>query len=134
MANRLSCKNLCSRYCFDFHYGFYQYLVGRCSLYLLVMLLALNSIPFKSYAGEPMTYWIDVRTQEEFNAGHIKGSVLIPYEVIADHIAEVTQDKDAKIHVYCRSGRRSEIAMNTLKGLGFKNVINEGGYEDIIKR
>ena len=85
-------------------------------------------------AGENMTYWIDVRTSEEYNAGHIEGSVLIPYEVIADHIAEVTTDKNADIRVYCRSGRRSEVAKDTLKAMGYSNVINEGGYEEIIAR
>lgn len=85
-------------------------------------------------AGEKMTYWIDVRTADEFNAGHIKDSVLIPYEVIADHIAEVTTDKTADIRVYCRSGRRSEVAKDTLKALGYVNVINEGGYEEIMAK
>jgi phage shock protein E len=89
---------------------------------------------FKTFAGENMTYWIDVRTAEEFNAGNIEGSVLIPYEVIADHIAEVTTDKNADIRVYCRSGRRSEVAKDTLKAMGYSHVINEGGYEEIIAR
>lgn len=81
-----------------------------------------------------MTYWIDVRTQEEFNTGHVEGALLIPYEVIADHIAGVTDDKAADIRVYCRSGRRSEVAKDTLQAMGYSNVVNEGGYEDIISR
>lgn len=99
-----------------------------------VVFAALLLISIKVFAGDSMTYWIDVRTPEEFNAGHIEGAVLIPYEVIADHIAEVTTDKSADIRVYCRSGRRSEVAKDTLQALGYTQVINEGGYEDIKKR
>ncbi|WP_152625293.1 rhodanese-like domain-containing protein [Cellvibrio sp. OA-2007] len=78
--------------------------------------------------------WIDVRTTDEFNAGHIEGAAHIPYEEIAMRIAEVTTDKDAKIHLYCRSGNRSGIAQQTLQAMGFTNTINEGGYEQILTR
>ncbi len=78
--------------------------------------------------------WIDVRTAEEFNAGHIEGAAHIPFEEIAIRISEVTTDKNATIHLYCRSGRRSGIAQETLQNLGFKNAINEGGYEDLLSK
>ena len=81
-----------------------------------------------------MTYWVDVRTAEEYNAGHIEGAALIPYEVIADNIGSITTDKNADIRVYCRSGRRSGVAKDTLQAMGYTNVINEGGYEEIISR
>jgi phage shock protein E len=81
-----------------------------------------------------MIYWIDTRTPEEYQAGHLPGAVLIPYEVIGDRIGEVTNDKNADIRVYCRSGRRSGVAKDTLEALGFTRVTNEGGYEDILKR
>lgn len=81
-----------------------------------------------------MTLWIDVRTPEEFAQGHIKGSINIPYEIIGEEIAGVTRDIDRDIRVYCRSGRRSGVAKDTLNGLGYENVINEGGYEDLVKR
>ena len=113
-----------------------QYTVAaRRSFVAIALLVSLFSIfSFKAFAGESMTYWIDVRTQEEFNGGHVKGSILIPYEVIADHIAAVTPDKNADIRVYCRSGRRSEVAKDVLKAMGYVNVINEGGYEEIMSR
>ena len=79
-------------------------------------------------------FWIDVRTAEEFNAGHIQGSAHIPHEQIAQRISEVTTDKNATLHLYCRSGNRSGIAQQTLLALGFKNAINEGGYEDLKQR
>jgi phage shock protein E len=79
-------------------------------------------------------FWIDVRTTEEFNAGHLQASVHIPYEEIAARISEVTQDKNDVIHLYCRSGNRSGIAMGTLQSIGFKNAVNEGGYEDLLRK
>ncbi len=78
--------------------------------------------------------WIDVRTTDEFNSGHIDGAVHIPYEEIAARITEVTTDKDATIHLYCRSGNRSGIAQQTLQTMGFTNTLNEGGYEQILIR
>lgn len=78
--------------------------------------------------------WIDVRTTDEFNAGHIEGAVHIPYEEIAARISEVTIDKDAIIHLYCRSGNRSGIAQQTLQAMGFKNAVNEGGYDALLQQ
>ena len=78
--------------------------------------------------------WIDVRTLDEFNAGHIAGAAHIPYEDIAQRISEVTTDKSAVIHLYCRSGNRSGIAQHTLSALGFQNAVNEGGYEALLQK
>ncbi len=78
--------------------------------------------------------WIDVRTAEEFNAGHIQDAAHIPYEEIAARISEVTSDKNASIRLYCRTGRRSGIALETLQAMGFTNATNEGGYEEIAQK
>lgn len=78
--------------------------------------------------------WIDVRTAEEYAAGHLEGSVNIPYENIVEEIDALASDKDADIRVYCRSGNRSGIAKNMLEAQGFTNVTNEGGYQDLLKR
>ncbi len=77
---------------------------------------------------------IDVRTPTEYENGHIESAINIPYDVIKDKINEITEDKDAVIKLYCRSGGRSGIAKNRLDKLGYKNVTNEGGYEDLKKR
>ncbi len=81
-----------------------------------------------------MAIWIDVRTPAEFSEGHVAGSINIPYEIIGAEIGSVTRDVDSDIRVYCRSGKRSGVARDTLNGLGYANVINEGGYEDLLKR
>ena len=71
---------------------------------------------------------IDVRTAEEYADGYIPTALNIPYDVIGDNLP--TDNKDAKIIVYCRSGRRSGIAKETLDSLGYSNVINFGGVSD----
>lgn len=82
-----------------------------------------------SIAAAADTIWIDVRSAEEFNAGHLPGALNIVHTEIGGKIAAVTQDKNAEIQLYCRSGRRSGLAEAELKKLGFTNVHNAGGYE-----
>jgi phage shock protein E len=77
------------------------------------------------------TIWIDVRSAEEFTQGHLPNAVNIPHTEISEKIAAVTADKKAHIQLYCRSGRRSALAEEQLKALGYENVSNAGGYEQL---
>ncbi len=67
----------------------------------------------------------DVRTTEEYTAGHIPGAAHIPYDMIGELIP--VEDKSAVIVVYCQSGSRAGQAKETLEGLGYTNVVNFGG-------
>ncbi|MBF1228197.1 MAG: rhodanese-like domain-containing protein [Haemophilus sp.] len=78
--------------------------------------------------------WIDVRSAEEFNAGHLQDAVNIPHDKIIARIQAVSPDKNAPVNLYCRSGRRAEAALNELKNAGYTNVTNHGGYEDLVKK
>lgn len=78
--------------------------------------------------------WIDVRSAEEFNAGHLQDAVNIPHDKIIEGVKAIGSDKDAPINLYCRSGRRAEIALTELKNAGYTNVTNHGGYEDLVKK
>ena len=73
---------------------------------------------------------LDVREQEEFAEGHIPGAILIPHTEIEDKAKDLLPDKNAQILVYCRSGRRSKIASETLAKLGYTNVKEFGGIID----
>ena len=95
--------------------------------------LALLLLTCTLWAEKTEVYWIDVRTQAEFDQGHLKEAFHIPYQNIAKEISKVTQNKNAKIKVYCKVGGRAGIALNTLTKMGYKNVSNEGGYLDILK-
>ena len=77
---------------------------------------------------------IDVRTKQEFDAGHVDGALNIPYDIIADKIGTVTTDKNKKIILYCRSARRSGIAKGTLEKMGYNNVENGGTLQEMQKR
>ena len=65
---------------------------------------------------------LDVRTQEEYDQGHIPGAIVISHEEIAEKAEEVLTDKDQLILVYCRSGRRSKLAAEALVELGYTNI------------
>ena len=73
---------------------------------------------------------LDVRTPEEFAAGHIAGAILIPDYEIGEKAESILTDKDQLILVYCRSGRRSKNAANELATLGYTNIKEFGGIND----
>lgn len=73
---------------------------------------------------------LDVRTQEEYDAGHIQGAILIPNETITDEMPDLLPDLDAEILIYCRSGNRSAQAANKLIAIGYTNVSDFGGIID----
>lgn len=116
-------------------------------LFTAVLSAAAIAVPFFAYANTaPQTeqsavqpekakgVWIDVRSAEEFNAGHLQGAVNIPHDQILARIQAVSPDKNAPVNLYCRSGRRAETALTELKNAGYTNVTNHGGYEDLVKK
>ena len=73
---------------------------------------------------------LDTREQIEYDEGHIPGAILIPYTEIENKAKDMLPDKDKLILVYCRSGRRSKIAADSLATLGYTNVKEFGGIID----
>ena len=73
---------------------------------------------------------LDVRTQEEYDEGHVPGAILIPNTEIENRAEEELPDKAQLILVYCRSGRRSKLAAQILADLGYTNVKEFGGILD----
>ena len=73
---------------------------------------------------------LDVRTQEEYDQGHIPGAIVISHEEIGEKAEAVLTDKDQLILVYCRSGRRSKLAAEVLVELGYTNIKEFGGILD----
>ena len=70
---------------------------------------------------------LDVRTAEEFGAGHIPGAINVPNESIGSAEIEELPDKEQLILVYCRSGNRSKQASQKLVDLGYTNIVEFGG-------
>ena len=73
---------------------------------------------------------LDVRTQEEYDEGHIPDAILIPDTEVENRAEEELPDKEQLILVYCRSGRRSKQAAQILANLGYSNVKEFGGIID----
>ena len=73
---------------------------------------------------------LDVRTIDEYNAGHIPNAICIPNESIGSDIGSKLPNKEQLILVYCRGGNRSKQAVEKLKDLGYTNLIEFGGIVD----
>jgi phage shock protein E len=102
-------------------------------LFLLVagMVSGMALSSFGADVVKPLIF--DVRTEAEWNDGHIEGAILIPYDLIGERIGTVAKDKSRRIYVYCQSGRRSQIAKENLEKLRYKDVVNLGSLEDAAK-
>lgn len=82
---------------------------------------------------------LDVRTQEEYDAGHIQGAILLPDTEVEEQAETVLGDRQQLILVYCRSGRRSAASAEMLAKLGYTNVKDFGGiinwpYETVTEK
>ncbi len=73
---------------------------------------------------------LDVRTQEEFQQGHIPGAICVPNETIGKEPVPALPEKDQLILVYCRSGNRSKQAAGKLAAAGYTQVVEFGGIRD----
>ncbi len=73
---------------------------------------------------------IDVRTPEEYSAGHLDGAINI--DVQSPEFAEqiMALDKDGEYFVYCRSGNRSGQAIAQMAQMGFSEMVNGGSVEE----
>ncbi len=77
--------------------------------------------------GDRSLVVLDVRTPEEFAAGHVAGARNIPHTEIAARVAELGDARERDIVVYCRSGRRSELALEELRKAGFTRLFHLEG-------
>ncbi len=88
----------------------------------------------QSHAKRASGVWIDVRTPEEYQQGHLSNTYNVIPQDIAMKIASIEPNKHAPINLYCRSGRRAEVARKTLMDLGYTNVTNHGGYQELYSK
>ncbi len=81
----------------------------------------------KALMGKPNVVLVDVRSQAEYNSGHIKGAVLLPLPQVSVDAEKALGSKDRTIIVYCQSGSRSKLAAMLLKRKGYDSVYDFGG-------
>lgn len=78
-------------------------------------------------AADDPPYILDVRTANEYAEGHVPGAVNIPYDQLAARLSELPAASD-EILLYCRTGRRAEVAEDTLRGNGYENLWQLSGH------
>lgn len=70
---------------------------------------------------------LDVRSPEEFAAGHVPGAINIPHGEMGDRLEEIAALGNLEIVLYCRSGRRAGIAADVLRGAGYERLLHLDG-------
>ena len=123
---------------------------GICIIFIILYIsffslnattIPVNTKPLEGYIDVTVTeaynliknttnlFILDVRTEDEYDAGHINNSYLLPYDEIITNQDKLPLNKSHPILVYCRSGIRSAIASNTLVELNYTQIYNlEKGY------
>lgn len=71
---------------------------------------------------------LDVRSEQEYAAGHIHGAMLIPHDELSLRLAELAAYKNQEVVVYCRSGKRAGVAEQILREAGFTHVRDLDGH------
>ncbi len=74
---------------------------------------------------------VDLRTPREIQQGSLPGATFINAEEISSRLHEFGTDKDREIVLYCKSGGRCDYVGQILKQLGYPNVFNALGYDDL---
>lgn len=89
----------------------------------------ISTAAVRALAAPGVTYPVilDVRTPEEYAAGHVPGAINIPHDQVRARLAEIDSAKDQPIVVYCRSGRRAAQALATLHDAGFSRLLHMTG-------
>lgn len=97
-------------------------LASACSGPASTPAISVDELAARIAAGDaPLV--VDVRTPEEFSAGHVPGALNIPYEQLAGRIGELgVEHRDREIVVYCESGRRAAEAESALRRAGFRGL------------
>jgi rhodanese-related sulfurtransferase len=93
----------------------------------------LGAADFQAKAQEAGVVTLDVRTSGEFIGGHLENAINIDVEAMNFDSEIAKLDKNTTYAVYCRSGRRSQIAVDRMKDAGFTKLFNlNAGVEDWI--
>lgn len=80
-------------------------------------------------AKNPKLVLIDVRTQAEFDAGHLKGATWVERGVAEFKLVRTLPEADAEIIVYCKVGNRSALVVKALQAVGYSNVQSHAGFD-----
>lgn len=96
-------------------------------LLFAAILISITTMATPAWATGDESVIIDVRTLDEWNAGHLATAQHLQLDQVAASIDNLVPDKDQQVYLYCRSGNRSGQAKIIMDSLGYTNVINAGG-------
>jgi rhodanese-related sulfurtransferase len=102
-------------------------LIGAVSIAADVIDVKPETVLERSAKKDKSLVILDVRTPEEFAEGHVPGAINISHDKLQDRIGELMSAKDKDIVLYCRSGRRTGLAADTLKAAGFEKLYHIEG-------
>jgi rhodanese-related sulfurtransferase len=78
-------------------------------------------------AGDAALVVLDVRTPEEFAAGHVPGAINVPHDQVAGRLGELAGLRDKDVVVYCKGGRRAALALEVLGRNGYTRLSHLDG-------
>ena len=78
--------------------------------------------------------FVDVRTPQEYAAGHVAGALNIPHDQMQARWRELEAYRDRPVVLYCHSGRRAGLALQVLQAEGFSQVQNGGGLQGLLQQ
>jgi len=103
------------------------------TIWLINPVLAGGGDPEKAKQAWPMiqsgVLLIDVRSEEEFSAGHLDGAINIEWDQTDALTTAIGADKQRQVVFYCRSGNRVDKAISVLETKGYTNIFNATGFE-----
>lgn len=74
---------------------------------------------------------LDIRTEDEYQAGHIQGAQWFPRGKLEYYVQELIKDPESRVVLYCRTGGRSALATLTMQDMGYTNVVDlNGGFKE----
>jgi rhodanese-related sulfurtransferase len=79
-------------------------------------------------ASEAPPVVLDVRTPQEYTAGHVPGAINVPHKALPERLAEVLGFRDREVVVYCERGKRSIMAEAVLREAGFSSIQHLQGH------
>ena len=90
-------------------------------------------LPEEAAAIDQPVVFLDVRSQQEWDSGHIKDALHIPFKQVPSDIASLIPDRAVPIVVYCESGGRARYVINSMRSLGYTAVpVVKGGYRQLV--
>jgi rhodanese-related sulfurtransferase len=89
--------------------------------------LSADALVARRSTGDSSLVILDVRTPEEYAAGHVPGAINVPHDALEGRLSQLPQLQDHDVVVYCRSGRRAALALEVLKRHGYTRLQHLAG-------